>query len=277
MDSTTLLPEVIQLYIRSMQQQEDLQLSFKILDNSNSKKLIISWRKPLQHDWRPNFRRKKSPSELLRDNRRKQQFQASQADRPQQQHSVTQRSDELIQSTDFESQVNTPLIPRHVSHCNNSLPVFDTPQISNTITEECEGAVGGVPDDQTLGSTNILCSSSGTDSTKPPKNIPGRKAVKPDAARKDSLRSSAKAKVTFKKVPSQVGTFFRKHYEKSGAVDLAICTKCLEDKEQLLDELMTLKKKYGMRIGDGDVFTWKCVDCNRTESISDSATLNILR
>ena len=67
-----------------------------------------------------------------------------------------------------------------------------------------------------------------------------------------------------------------RYKEKAGTVDLKICLKCSEDREHLTDELLELRNEFGMEISDGDVFSWRCVDCNRDETISDKATLDLL-
>jgi len=53
--------------------------------------------------------------------------------------------------------------------------------------------------------------------------------------------------------------------------------KCLlDDKDHLIDELSKLRELFNMTLSEGDYFSWKCVDFDRTETVDDPDFLRIL-
>ena len=249
------VPEIVHQYISELENSDGLVLTFQIYKNLNSNKVVLTWKPAKEVDgysqptlrpyWKPN----KSAGQLKRDQRRRAQYMEQRVNRTNQcegaSSGITSQLSHLDKSalelndnpsmrhkhqshssTEFQRQNDTPLIP-------HTPDVFTTPQNSHVNSEE--GAVGGVPDVQTINIPNNKHSKSKkrTYSLVSEKTSKWSKSVE----RKDSLRSSMKrtaCKIHFggRKVPSKSslrGTCLKKYYEDSSTVDLSICLKCLLD------------------------------------------------
>ena len=281
---TSMLPDVLELYVRKMQMDTNLQLSFKILDNLQSKKVILTW-KPAnsdQRDWRPKAK-KKSPSELLRNQTRKQQYLASRAEQAKHQQTVNQQPSDLQsvghQMPEMEVPVSTPLSPHTKTQPTQSESthdtVFNTPLSSHPNSAAFGVSHVAIPSLPSC-ANHVVKEDCGRKTPKTPKQTVGKN----NHPRKDSLRSQNKnpCRVTFQQEytihwNSDVSSYDRD----KGTVELKICSNCLPSLKDLKDRLKDMWWDNGMRISDGDNFTYMCTTCNQLQTISDKAILKTLK
>lgn len=268
-----LLPPTVKCFISEAQANPDMKLSFKIFDNFNTKTLVLKFTdmNSFMHSWKPR-RKYKSPSEIARDMRRKENYLASRAE-----HSTfTQTEGHGTLSLSSTAQPSIPQTCAEQTHTHNTglvtvSPVIQTsepPAVQLSVPRDVPATHGrGKPEKSSAAASGVKDTSKGL-----------TKKDTASAARKNSLRSSSKDKryrVTFSKDPTVDNKHVSCYNDETGQWHFYFCTNCLGCKDTG-EVLLRLKKQFGLKV-EGESFTWYCFDCDRNVTYKDPDILKKLR